>query len=241
MDHKHLDALIAIERTYWWHVAKRALVLGLLRKHAPPPGRLVEGGVGGGANLLAYRDLGYEVTGFDLIPESVEHCRGLGLEDVRVHNLQEPWPVPPRSARAAVLLDVIEHVAEPALVLRNAADLLGAGGKVIVTVPAIPSLMGPWDEMLGHYRRYSPRLLREHAREAGLKVRWLSYWNSFALPPALVIRGLEKRRGGRRSAEFPPVSPFMNATLKGLAAAERGWMRLAPVPAGLSLAAVLEP
>src|SRR3954464_12126816 len=50
MDPKHLEELIAVERGYWWHVAKRELVLEVLGRHFPPPARLVEGGIGGGAH-----------------------------------------------------------------------------------------------------------------------------------------------------------------------------------------------
>ena len=90
MDPKHLEELIAVERSYWWHVAKRELVTDLLLRHFPPPARLVEGGVGGGANLLACRDLGYRRVG--LRPDAraaVEHCRKLGVEDVRTHDLEQ--------------------------------------------------------------------------------------------------------------------------------------------------------
>jgi hypothetical protein len=31
-----------VGRSYWWHVAKRALVTDLLRRHFPTPARLVE-------------------------------------------------------------------------------------------------------------------------------------------------------------------------------------------------------
>ena len=77
------------------------------------------------------------------------------------------------------------------------------------TVPAGPLLMGPWDAMLGHRRRYTSSLFRSQARAAGLRVAWLSHWNSFSLPPALVVRTVEKALGGQRSAEFPPVSPLI--------------------------------
>lgn len=241
MDPEHLHELIQVERAYWWHVAKRELVLGLLRRHAPPPGLLVEGGLGGGANALAFQRLGYDLVGFDLAPEAVAHGRSLGLERATVLDLHDPWPIPPRSARAIVLLDVIEHLADPEQALRNAAAALRADGSLIVTVPAIPSLMGPWDRMLGHHRRYSRPLLREHAARAGLAVRWVSAWNSFTLPAAYLVRMREKRRDLARSPEFPPVPNWLNSALIGMARVERAAMRACPVPLGLSLVAVLGP
>lgn len=240
MDRRHLEELIAVERRYWWHVAKRELVLSLLKRYAAPPGLLIEGGIGGAANALAFRAHGYEYQGFDLFPESIEHARSLGLESVQVWDLQEPWPVVPHSARAVVLLDVIEHLPDPVRALANAADALGPNGVAVVTVPAIPGLMGPWDRMLGHHRRYDRPLLKEHAEAAGLRVRWLSSWNSFTLPPAVLVRLLEKQREQPRSAEFPPVSRPINAALIGLARAERAAMRVLPVPVGLSLVTVLQ-
>ena len=231
--------LISVESTYWWHVAKRELVIELLRKHFPPPGLLVEGGIGGGANLAAFREMGYRVRGFDLSRESVDHCRSVGLEDVHVLDLQRPWPVEPGTARAVVLLDVIEHVPEPARVLAHAAQALAPGAGIVFTVPANESLMGPWDAMLGHYRRYSPRMLREQAAAAGLKVAWMSHWNAFTLPVAIAIRGSERLGRKGLATEFPKVPAGVNSLLIHLARAERAAMHRRPVPAGLSLVGVL--
>jgi SAM-dependent methyltransferase len=240
MDPKHLDELITVERGYWWHVAKRALVTELLRRHFPPPARLIEGGVGGGMNLLAFRDMGYRVSGFDALPESVAHCHELGLGDVRIHDLQEPWPVADGPAQVVVLLDVLEHVPDPVAVLKGAAATLDERGGIVMTVPAIPALMGPWDRMLGHYRRYTRRMLRAQARAAGLQLTWVSHWNAFTLPPALVVRTLEKLGRHGRSAEFPPVSPAINSLLIAAASAERLLIGTVGMPAGLSLVGILK-
>lgn len=240
MDPKHLEELIAVENGYWWHVAKRELVLQVLRRHFPAPARLIEGGIGGGANLLAYRAEGYEVSGFDVMPDAVTHCRSLGVENVRVHDLEQPWPVEGPPARVVVLLDVIEHVAQPVDVLRNAAATLDKNGGIVVTVPAIPALMGPWDRMLGHHRRYSRRLLREQAVEAGLRVDWLSSWNAFTLPAAVAVRMMEKVGRSSRTAEFPRVSPRLNRLLIALARTERRVITATCVPMGLSLIGVLK-
>jgi SAM-dependent methyltransferase len=240
MDRKHLEELIAVERGYWWHVAKRELVTSLLQRHFPAPGRLIEGGVGGGANLLAFEAMGYRVSGFDLMPEAIEHCRDLGIEDVRTHDLQEPWEIDDGPVDVVVMLDVLEHVPDPVRVLKNAAETLSTAGGMVITVPAIPALMGPWDRMLGHHRRYSRKMLRTHAAEAGLRVEWLSSWNAFTLAPAIAVRMAEKFGKGQRTAEFPRVSPAVNSLLITAARVERALLSVVPIPTGLSLVGVLK-
>ncbi len=240
MQTAHLDELIELEETYWWHVAKRRLVVDLLRRYAPPPGRLVEGGVGSARNLQEFQQMGYEVAGLDVMPEAVDHGRNRGVDDVRLHDLASPWPAESGSLRAIVLLDVIEHIADPVAVLKHARDALHDDGAIIFTVPAYQWLMGEWDVKLGHYRRYNFRMLRKQASEAELRVVRLSHWNSFTLPPALVVRLADRIFRRDREAEFPRVSSWFNATLLGFAAVERAWLRRLLVPAGLSLVGVLK-
>jgi hypothetical protein len=38
-----------------------------------------------------------------MMPESVAHCQTLGIDDARVHDLQEPWPIANGPARVLVL------------------------------------------------------------------------------------------------------------------------------------------
>ena len=240
MDPSHLDELIQLEDSYWWHIAKRELVVSLLQKHFPAPGRIVEGGIGSSRNLVEFQKLGYQVTGFDIMPDAVENGRRRGIEDVRVHDLAETWPLPEGSVDVVVLLDVIEHLADPVQVLHSASAALQPAGGMIVTVPAYPWLFGDWDRRLGHFRRYTAKTLRQDAEGAGLQVRWLQHWNAFSLPPALMVRGYQRCFPRDRAAEFPRVSPLINRTLLTLAGVERWCMeRRLPVPFGLSLVGVL--
>ncbi|MCA9061889.1 MAG: class I SAM-dependent methyltransferase [Planctomycetaceae bacterium] len=240
MDPSHLQELVSLEDSYWWHVAKRQLVTRLLQKYSPPPGRLVEGGIGSGRNLVEFREMGYDVSGFDLMPESVDHVRHRGIDDVHVHDLGQEWPVEPDSLRAVVLLDVLEHVEDPVVVLNHVHRALEADGAVIVTVPAHPWLYSRWDEQLGHYRRYTVGEFRRHANAAGFRVQWLNYWNSFTFPAAVAVRGLEKLFPKRSQPDFPQVSPFTNRALLTAAAAERWCISHFGIPTGLSLAGVLK-
>lgn len=240
MDATHLQQLVDLEDNYWWHVAKRQLASKLLKRFAPAPGRLVEGGIGSGRNLVAFQEAGYDVTGFDLMPESVEHVISRGIEDCRVHNLEEPWPLEPGSVNAVVLLDVLEHIEHPVKALKNIREALTDGGVLIMTVPACPWLYSRWDEQLGHFRRYTTRELRRQAGDAGFRIAWMNHWNSFTLPAAVAVRSWEKVFPKRQHPDFPEVSDLTNSALLKAAAAERWCMNALPVPAGLSLAGVLQ-
>lgn len=240
MQAAHLQELVELEETYWWHVAKRELALKLLKRHAPAPGGLIEGGIGSARNLLAFRDAGYDVLGLDLMPEAVQHAKMRGIEHVMQHDLNAKWPVHPGSAKAVVLLDVIEHVEFPTRVLEHAREALEPEGIVIVTVPAYQWLYSEWDQALGHYRRYTKKALRDQARTAGLKIVRLTHWNSFTLPAAVAVRTAQKLVPSGMPADFPRVSEFANRMLTKCAGVERWWLSKAPVPCGLSIVGVFQ-
>lgn len=85
------------------------------------------------------------------------------------------------------MLNILEHVQDPVLVLRKAAGLLAAGGVLIVHVPnaeavnrRLAVLMGtltsceelsPFDiQVVGHRRSYTLQTLLADVKEAGLRV-----------------------------------------------------------------------
>lgn len=81
-----------------------------------------------------------------------------------------------------VCLNVLEHIEDDRGSLAAMRRLLAPGGRLVLLVPAIPFLYGSLDRALGHYRRYTPWLLRERYREAGLVVQHLEYFNLAGMP-----------------------------------------------------------
>ncbi len=68
----------------------------------------------------------------------------------------------------ACAFEVLEHFDDDAAVLKGWVGHLRAGGRLVVSVPAGPDRMGPHDELVGHYRRYSREELRAKFERAGL-------------------------------------------------------------------------
>ncbi|MBL7952174.1 MAG: methyltransferase domain-containing protein [Flavobacteriales bacterium] len=89
-------------------------------------------------------------------------------------------------------IDVLEHIEEPEDELNRAADLLAPGGYLIILVPAFQILFSPFDEAVGHHRRYDRGMLRKQLPH-GLEQRMLCYMDSVGLLLSLGNRLLLSR------------------------------------------------
>ena len=64
--------------------------------------------------------------------------------------------------------EVIEHIEDDHEAMRSWAGRLVPGGSVLLSTPAWQKRFGPADEMVGHFRRYDPPVLRDLLSGAGL-------------------------------------------------------------------------
>src|SRR3954464_5138347 len=76
-----------------------------------------------------------------------------------------------------ICLNVIEHVPDDRVSLRNIATVLADGGRAIVLVPQGQWNYGTLDEVLGHRRRYDEASLRPLAADCGLEVERIVPFN----------------------------------------------------------------
>jgi 2-polyprenyl-3-methyl-5-hydroxy-6-metoxy-1,4-benzoquinol methylase len=76
-----------------------------------------------------------------------------------------------------VCLNVIEHVEDDVLALRNILNTLDNHGRAIILVPQGPGLYGSLDEVLGHCRRYTEQHLSHVAQQAGFQVEKILKFN----------------------------------------------------------------
>jgi SAM-dependent methyltransferase len=76
-----------------------------------------------------------------------------------------------------VAFNVLEHIAEDVAALGSIARMLMPGGRIVVLVPALPSLYGSLDVELGHARRYTRRTLATAINGAGFSVERVFYFN----------------------------------------------------------------
>jgi len=78
---------------------------------------------------------------------------------------------------SAVMINVLEHVADDHAALAAVSDRLRPGGHLVIWVPAFQFLYSRFDEKLGHERRYTKGQLDGDVRRAGYEVVDARYVN----------------------------------------------------------------
>jgi SAM-dependent methyltransferase len=231
------DAMARVERDHWWFRAKRRLVVDTLERHGVDRGPVVDVGAGTGG-LLRELSASRSVVGLELDAHAIALARS-GLPGAALaRSVAERLPVRSGGASAVTALDVIEHLDDDVSALRELARVAG-DGLVIVAVPAYRWAWSDHDVRLGHRRRYSRASLCEAAEGAGLEVVRATYFHSWLVPIAFLVRRTPLGRllgGAAEEASF--VNPQVNAVLGGVASLERGALRAIDLPFGLSILGV---
>ena len=82
----------------------------------------------------------------------------------------------------AIMVNVLEHLADPQIGLKNLWSALQPGGKAIILVPQHPALFGSLDQVLKHRERYTPERLEQDLIEAGFDVEQMFDFNRVSVP-----------------------------------------------------------
>jgi 2-polyprenyl-3-methyl-5-hydroxy-6-metoxy-1,4-benzoquinol methylase len=81
-----------------------------------------------------------------------------------------------------VCLNVLEHVPDPIVALRNMNSALADGGRALIYVPQGPWLYSSLDTVLGHRCRYTPEMLRKELEATGFTVESIRGFNRSSVP-----------------------------------------------------------
>lgn len=229
----HLYKDLALkERGYWWHVVRRRNLMRTLGNSGLKAGRVLEIGCGTGANLRELRQCGFTVAGLDRSHDALAHAQECPVIQA---DGEASLPFRDNSFDAIVMMDVLEHLREVGPVLEEVRRLLKPGGVALVMVPADPALWSYWDEMLGHYRRYTPELLSSSFGE-GWQREDLGYSFSYMYWPVRLVRFLREGKVDLKAhSDFTPVPSWVNALLIGAGNIEMRISGLVKPPFGTTL------
>jgi len=255
MQESEYHTMAALEERHWWYRSLRSRVLERLEAEARRLGRPLEvfdAGCGTGGLLLALRGQPWiaAASGCDGHPVALSYARsrGLTVTEASVNDLE----IGPGRFDVVLSMDVIYHrEVKPAAALAAMASRLRPGGLLLLNTAAMPCLWRDHDRRVMGGRRLLPGPLGRLAADGGLKVEYLSYWNSWLTPLLWLQCRLEAlgpsetattaptgttlaREAAQRSdVQLPP--PWLNQALVMLLRLEDRCTRILPLPWGSSL------
>ncbi|WP_418127558.1 class I SAM-dependent methyltransferase [Variovorax sp. KK3] len=109
--------------------------------------------------------------------------------------------------------DVIEHIVEDELVLRNFHQAIKPGGGCLLTVPQHPWLWSPVDEEACHQRRYTARELHDKVTAAGFRIVRSTSFVTLLLPLMMASRVAARRAGKSGGSESLQHGAALDAAL----------------------------
>jgi SAM-dependent methyltransferase len=239
MEREVFDRMAEQDQVHWWYVARRLILAQLIAREVdlPRDARILEIGCGTGHNFEMLRQFGQ----LDAI-EVDNEARALASQRLGHAVGAAPLPglggIPDRTYHLIALLDVLEHVDQRPESLQSIAAKLAPGGRILITVPAYQWMWSAHDVAHHHKLRYSKRGLRRDAEAAGLEVRKIGFFNSLLFPVAAAVRLLGKALGKTESDDRIPARP-LNRLFTGIFGLERHLVGRVPLPAGVSLFALL--
>lgn len=240
MDRNVYRRMAEQEERHWWFHARREIVQSLIERFLPPVAEpiLLEVGCGTGGNLQLLSRYGtLDAAEYD--PQARAIAQGKSGLPIGFCALPDRIDAAHSHYDLVVLLDVLEHVEDDVASLRALKTKLAPGGRVLLTVPALPWLWSAHDDLHHHFRRYTETTLRQRAEAAGLRVLAAGYFNSLLLPLVVSVRVAKKALGIHSSDDTMPGATA-NAVLRNVFRLERKLVGRVRLPLGSSLFLVAE-
>jgi SAM-dependent methyltransferase len=131
------------------------------------PGRLLDVGAADGDFLDLAAQRGWQVVGVE--PFST---RSLERGFTTVADLDDP-ALEPESFDAVTAWSVFEHLHDPAAAFERVYELLKPGGRLVIHVPNLRSIMGRWsfrEDVPRHLYFFSAATLRAYGNRCGLSL-----------------------------------------------------------------------
>jgi SAM-dependent methyltransferase len=206
------------ENNFWFKVRNRILI-GLIKKYSGQTGnkKLLEIGCGTGyvlSGLSASTE--FQLRGSDIHVEGLKYAkqRVPSAEFIQMDATEMPFE---DEFDAIGAFDVLEHISDDELALRNINKSLCKNGVLYISVPQYMFMWSSLDEISFHKRRYSKTELIRKVSAAGFKIEYCGSFVFSLFPIMVVSRFLLKRKGNTPSGnEELKINKYLNGALESI-------------------------
>lgn len=209
------DVVQVENKHFWWH-ARKNYIKKIFGKYVKFNEEIIEIGAGTGDVAKFLFDRGYKNISVGEV-----HLRGLKFlnkEFVKKKYQFDLTKVPFYEHFDVVcMFDVLEHIDDDELAIRNVFNMLKPNGKIVITVPAHKWLWCNQDRIASHRRRYEIGQLVKMLHKNGFEILKSSAFFISLLPFMFLRTVIDSDRSFVKNEDYKnrfKVHPFINFVLK---------------------------
>ena len=222
-DAESFEFLYAIENTNFWFVSRNKVIKSLVEKYLDKDfsrqNKFLEIGCGTGYVLKGLSGVpNLELEGAEIYLNGLKFARSR-LPDMNLIQLDATKLPFKKTYNAIGAFDVLEHITEDELVMKNIYDALKVDGYFFITVPQYNWMWSKTDDYACHKRRYSRKELVTKLQSKGFKIEYISSF-MFTLFPLMIFsrfvtgkKSIAKDEHNKQPPELN-LNPVLNAVLR---------------------------
>ena len=218
------------QEKHWWFQARKKIIDQIISNiRLKKKNNILDFGAGSGVNLDMLAKYGLVD-----IHEQNKFARSIIKKNKKIKRLYSSLNIKKKFYDLILVADVIEHVKQPEKLLKELKKFLKKDGRILITVPAYQFLFSKKDKVLGHYRRYNKKLLKDELSE--FKIENISYFNTFLCIPIIIMTLLNKflKRNYIKEVETTPHY-ILNKLCYIIFTAEKYSIKYFNLPFGISI------
>jgi SAM-dependent methyltransferase len=239
MDISHYESLYKNEKENWWYKVRRIFVRDLLcRLKLKKEDQILDVGCGTG-ELMIELNHRYSVKGIDFSSTAIEFCKKRGLQNIKTGDITN-IPYADNSFDCVLALDILEHIKDDDIAVKELSRILKVGGKAIIFVPAFMIMWGITDELSHHFRRYNMKNISTLFMKNGFTINYKTYFNSILFLPILFVRLINRYILKSKKNENEYTNGLANKILELIFFIEIKLLRFVSLPFGVSICLIVE-
>ena len=242
MNKDYYSEYFQFERNHWWFRIRERIIISQLQKVTVDSNdlKILNIGVATGRSTEALSPFG-EVTSLEYDKDCCAFLKEeLGFEVINGSITELPFNL--ESFDLVCAFDVIEHVENHDLAVKEMERVCKKNGIIFITVPAFMSLWSHHDIINQHFRRYKSNSLLSLFNLSSLQLIHKTYFNTFLFIPIIIFRTFSRivpqkmlRRNSGSDFNIKGQTKILNTILERIFRLEIALLKLFQFPFGVSL------
>ena len=240
MDRSYYENYHELEKNHWWHKARIEILKDILNSKLDKRNKIKILNVGSctGETSLILNKFG-TVDSLEYDYETYKYLKTNNKINP-IHGDVTRMSFKDNKYDLICCFDVLEHISNDNLALKEMNRCLKPKGILFLTVPSYKFLWSDHDVKMHHFRRYNIKEINEKIKINNYKVIKSSYFNTFLFFPILLVRFLKKIVNSESSPDYLIPNKIFNFLFYEIFLLEKKILKFSKFPFGVSLFSISE-